>query len=1192
MSLLPNETEKKLNTWLRDTENKFCADCLAPGPQWCSLKEGVVLCTKCCGVHRGFTTGGEMRGLVLDTWKPEQFEKLKSKGGNQAVNKILTAYLYPYERISPDTQKREREKFIKKKYLERAYEKPREEKDKPGNRIAYHFLIFSYGEMEKNPNTSQQPRTVFEASFNAVMKDKYPAEHQGVDLPPDTVPRLVFPDACKMRKQNPGSEVRKFVLSDNLGRQSYGVSLVFYEQVSWNDLRQLQKAIGPPDKEKKPIKECYAPKAICVLSAWPFFSQFARFLQTLYRISISESPYPLERFVANFLYRVPVPPRGKLTVQYEIAGESIEFIRAPRNELPYVHRQAEFWRLFATLSVKDIIAVWKALVLETKVVLVSKYQDLRVDCAHTLRSFLFPLHFAGVYIPSLMRTALPVLHSPCPALVGIHPDWIGRDVIPPQCMVVNLDRRTVTHPKDPTLPSPSLPDHGPVFKAVNKLFERLKKSIQSLQASEQKHLLEAPRADHYVKELLPIPDISLAGAIVAKSPVTSKKTRGHGSAKLVALEIIGHFSRFWATVLQDLVEERDPSKGPAGLTFFIMDHKLGRFKFLLDNWLQHGFPHDNPKWFKFLSETMSFQMFIQEREDFETDQKACDPVVADDITLFNELMIKKVNAYTRMKFRQRPTPLLDKQGLEHSQTYTCEQPSDSNLRKKGKYKYHVFPSKLRVDLMHPTTPMNPRWQIQAGGLKRAVGKETKRALGELLAAQRAQEAAAFSSWDQFRGTLIQVQARVRKYLASRRYKATLETVRTLQSRLRARRMADLHQSRFQASRANAIILQAALRGYYFSTHCQSIMEKRVALLLQAQVRTIIAVERHQKRRRMAVVMQATLKTVHRVVATTAVKRAVMRIGSRLQWLHAQDEWLRRRRRICIVQAQLRGVLVRQAERQRIQEKMRECQKELMVLWRNTFTLRSTRAQFLTVFDEPSYLNLAIHEEEVARTRGREVSVGSKSRTEQQQTQLAQRRFEEEAEEMRRTIRALPDDQKTLLFERLGIASNSKKRKVQLLSKLWSDELTPEESRDLTLQIVPQRSINASHSESQCQLRRNQRVQRVLTEIVKGAIQSMTVLHGQVAKTERDNDKLKSKLKSTREELRRERQLNLSMRPSFTGNFRRSHAGYLGPNSILPSLMQSPERRASKVHHRRSSSASSANAFAFLSKLGGSFKQLQ
>ena len=111
------------------------------------------------------------------------------------------------------------------------------------------------------------------------------------------------------------------------------------------------------------------------------------------------------------------------------------------------------------------------------------------------------------------------------------------------------------------------------------------------------------------------------------------------------------------------------------------------------------------------------------------------------------------------------------------------------------------------------------------------------------------------------------------------------------------------------------------------------------------------------------------------------------------------------------------------------------QGNLLTRWANTFTLRSTRAQFLVIFEEATYLNLAIHKEEVSNLKASEEYKDALER--------AQERFILEGEEMRRTLRSLPDALKTSFYERLGIVVNSRRRKRQLLDIIWSKDVSLE-----------------------------------------------------------------------------------------------------------------------------------------------------
>jgi len=462
---------------------------------------------------------------------------------------------------------------------------------------------------------------------------------------------------------------------------------------------------------------------------------------------------------------------------------------------------------------------------------------------------------------------------------------------------------------------------------------------------------------------------------------------------------------------------------------------------------------------------------------------------------------------------KRPTPFLD-QDFKHTKTFACEPPSDSNLPPGKRYTYTSFP-KLNPDLFYPVASDTPVWKIQSGGTHgRQISSRTKRALGELMAMNRMKNIANIRSWKVFRGTLRQIQSYARGYLASEKFKATIGLIRAYQARVRGRFKAGPIFRQFQERRKKALILQAAIRGYLYFKYNQDLLEKRVVISIQSWIRAKVVVKRYEKRRYFTIVLQASLKTAHRTAIDAELQDAVTTIASRLQWLAARKIWLTRRQQICTIQAKLRGVLIRNRQKALINEKMGGYKRDLVSLWIDTFTLRSTRAQFLTIFEEATYLNLAIHKEEVRNLR--------ESLEHKDSLEPAEQRFNSEGEDMRRTLRGLSDALKNSFYERLGIAVNSRHRKRQLLDIIWTENVDMEDSKELTLLIVPQRSINAAHSESQCHLRKNKRIQSVLLEIVQGYIISMNNMHHKLTETEDYSHKLQTQLKSTKEELQRER----------------------------------------------------------------------
>ena len=87
----------------------------------------------------------------------------------------------------------------------------------------------------------------------------------------------------------------------------YGAAVMFYEEVAKDKLTDSdKKELGIVSEEqcaedvaeKNTDKTVHRNKCICLLSQWPFFDTFRKFLSYLYRISIS-GPHtvPIERYV-------------------------------------------------------------------------------------------------------------------------------------------------------------------------------------------------------------------------------------------------------------------------------------------------------------------------------------------------------------------------------------------------------------------------------------------------------------------------------------------------------------------------------------------------------------------------------------------------------------------------------------------------------------------------------------------------------------------------------------------------------------------------------------------------------------------------------------------------------------------------------------------------------------------------------
>ncbi|GAA5982261.1 hypothetical protein JCM11641_006242 [Rhodosporidiobolus odoratus] len=76
------DTKGVLLEWMKVGDNKTCAECGTPHPQWCTLSYGISLCLACSGTHRSLGTHlSFVRSLTMDKWTPAQVDRMKA-GGN------------------------------------------------------------------------------------------------------------------------------------------------------------------------------------------------------------------------------------------------------------------------------------------------------------------------------------------------------------------------------------------------------------------------------------------------------------------------------------------------------------------------------------------------------------------------------------------------------------------------------------------------------------------------------------------------------------------------------------------------------------------------------------------------------------------------------------------------------------------------------------------------------------------------------------------------------------------------------------------------------------------------------------------------------------------------------------------------------------------------------------------------------
>lgn len=115
----------------------------------------------------------------------------------------------------------------------------------------------------------------------------------------------------------------------------------------------------------------YVSKAACLITPMPFMHACKRFLSQLQRAVISNQPppLPLESYIYNVLYEVPLPPPGR-SLKFHGVYEPILCQRPGVGELPL----ADFplGEAFRLLGVENLVQLFTCVLLEMQILLYSQ----------------------------------------------------------------------------------------------------------------------------------------------------------------------------------------------------------------------------------------------------------------------------------------------------------------------------------------------------------------------------------------------------------------------------------------------------------------------------------------------------------------------------------------------------------------------------------------------------------------------------------------------------------------------------------------------------------------------------------------------------------------------------------------------------------------------------------------------------
>ncbi|XP_053330795.1 DENN domain-containing protein 4B [Spea bombifrons] len=248
-----------------------------------------------------------------------------------------------------------------------------------------------------------------------------------------------------------------FVLTGASGDKVYGAAIQFYEQYPRELLNEKQSQrlglLSVVDKRPVTSKSVQTKKSICVLSHWPFFDVFQKFLTFIYRYSIS-GPHvlPIEKHISNFMFNVPFPSHQRPRILIQMSPYDNVLLCQPVSS-PLPLSGASYVTLLQNLGPENSVTLLLSVLTEHKLLIHSQRPDVLTSVGEALVSIIFPLRWQCPYIPLCPLSLSDVLCAPMPFIVGIHSSYFDLHDPPQDVLCVDLDTNTLFQSEEKKIPS-------------------------------------------------------------------------------------------------------------------------------------------------------------------------------------------------------------------------------------------------------------------------------------------------------------------------------------------------------------------------------------------------------------------------------------------------------------------------------------------------------------------------------------------------------------------------------------------------------------------------------------------------------------------------------------------------------------------------------------------------------------------
>uniref|UniRef100_A0AAZ3SUB8 DENN domain-containing protein 4C n=1 Tax=Oncorhynchus tshawytscha TaxID=74940 RepID=A0AAZ3SUB8_ONCTS len=265
-------------------------------------------------------------------------------------------------------------------------------------------------------------------NYKAGLIFRYPEDDYESFPLSESVPLFCLPMGAKIECWAPNTRYplpvfSTFVLTNSSGEKMYGAAIQFYEVYPIDLLSEKQKVqlglLTTVEKKMIPNRTVNTNKCICLLSRWPFFESFRKFLMFLYKLSVSgPHPLPIEKHISHFMHNVsfPSPQRPRILVQLS-AHDTLMLAQPVCTPLPL--SGADYSTLLMNLGSENCATLLHFVLLESKILLHSLRPAVLTGVAEAVVAMIFPFQWQCPYIPLCPLSLAGVLNAPFPFIVGV-----------------------------------------------------------------------------------------------------------------------------------------------------------------------------------------------------------------------------------------------------------------------------------------------------------------------------------------------------------------------------------------------------------------------------------------------------------------------------------------------------------------------------------------------------------------------------------------------------------------------------------------------------------------------------------------------------------------------------------------------------------------------------------------------------